>query len=79
MDWITESLVWVATQYPVVGGGLMALGGAFVVLELFVKATPSEKDDEKLHAFFALGNGYVGRVYHAIKKFSPLKTPPAGE
>ena len=59
---------WLTVTYPPVGVGLMVLGAAFVLCELLVKATPTDKDDKFLAR---ITNGYLGVVWRAIKRRAP--------
>ena len=63
---MNEIIMKLVMQFPLVGAVLMVLGGLFVVVELFVAATPTQVDDKKLLQF---KNGYVGRVWNFATSF----------
>lgn len=76
MDGILFNLLdWLTVTYPMVGIVLMVLGGLFVLLELFVHATPTEVDDKFMKRYL---DGYLGILFRAIKKMAPkfLQKPP---
>jgi hypothetical protein len=43
---ILDTVIYLASSYPSLFLGLSSLGGIFIFLEVFVKLTPSKKDDK---------------------------------
>ena len=63
-------LQWVSVTFPVVGVIVMILGMLFIMLELFVKATPSKKDDKW---WASIKSGYMGPFISLLMKLAKNK------
>lgn len=74
MDWnllLDQGLTYLQTAWGPASYVLMSLGGAVVLGQVYVAATPSKKDDAWLKKIEAIP--VLGHFLKALKKFAPLQ------
>ena len=61
---MTEIILALINQYPIVGVVMVILGGIFVILELAIDATPGKRDDVW---WKSIKKGYFGKLIEFSK------------